>query len=283
MRRLIVICIGLLLQSGCEDPIEIDLPSGKSYLVVEGWITDEPGPYRVKLSQTLPFDSPESNPKLSNARVYINARNNNYFLTEDSGNPGEYLTDSAEFRAVQGENYRLVVEWQDKIIVSATNSFRKAPPIDTISYSFIPSIFVPETFSFTSGYLVTGFVSDPDTKDDYYRWKISKNGIPYDTAEDLILITDRFFNGKRFGFELSSILFQVDDTLSIHQYTIDQSAFDYLKNLNTQAVGLGKSSSTPPSIVRGNLSNLNDSQEVILGYFGMSSVSSAQVVIKKIQ
>jgi len=280
--KLITLFIALLLVA-CEDPISIDLPSGKTYVVVEGWITDKPGPYRIKLSETLPFDSPDTNPKISDAVVYINAKNTNHFLSEDPDHPGEYLTDSATFVGQAGVLYKLVVEWQDKVIVSTTSSFKEAPPIDTLTYTFVENIFVPETFSFTSGYLVTGFVHDPATENDYYRWKITENKIPYDRAEDLILITDRFFNGKRFGFELSSLLFQADDTVTVEQYTIDESAFNYLKNLNTQAIGLGKSNSTPPSQVIGNLKNINDDQEVVLGYFGMSGVSSRQIVIKKNQ
>tara|TARA_R110000744_G_scaffold77289_1_gene152693 strand:+ start:350 stop:1207 length:858 start_codon:yes stop_codon:yes gene_type:complete len=280
---LLFVVLTFFLLQACEDPISIDLPSGSTYLVVEGWITDQPGPYRVRLSQTLPFDSPETNPKISDAKVYITSKGVNYFLTENPETPGEYLTDSAEFVGTPGVNYKLVIEWDDKVIISTENSFKAAPPIDTLTYSFVPNIFVPETLSFTSGYLVTGFVSDPATENDYYRWKVSENGISYDRAEDLILITDRFFNGKKFGFELSSLLFQVDDTVTVSQYTIDAAAFEYLKNLNTQAIGLGKSTSTPPSLVRGNLKYLSDDGGVILGYFGMSSVSSAKVIIKKNQ
>ena len=269
--------------SACEDPISIELPSSRSYIVVEGWITDQPGPYRIKLSQTLPFDSRETNPKISGANISILSRANTYLLTEDANAPGEYLTDSAEFVGAVGMNYRLAIEINDKTIVSDTEPMRPSPPFDTLTYTFVENIFVPETFSFTSGFLVTGFVTDSSTRNDYYRWKVTENGVPYGRAQDLILITDRFFNGQRFGFEVSGILFQEGDTVSIDQYSIDQSAFEYLRNLNTQAIGLGKSTSTPPSTVRGNLRNLEDDTEVILGYFGVSSVSRGEVVIQGVQ
>lgn len=265
---------------GCEDPISIDLPSSRSYLVVEGWITDQPGPYRIKLSQTLPFDSKETNPKISGASVSILSRASSYQLIEDADAPGEYLTDSAELVGMVGMSYRLAIEVNGKTIVSDTKEMRPSPPIDTLTYTFVENVFVPETFSFTSGFLVTGFVTDSSTRNDYYRWKVSENGVSYSRAQDLILITDRFFNGQRFGFEVSGILFQEGDTVTIEQYSIDQSAFEYLRNLNTQAIGLGKSTSTPPSTVRGNLRNLADDSEVILGFFGVSSVSQQGVVIQ---
>jgi len=264
----------------CEDPISIELPQGDPYVVVEGWITNRPGPYRVTLSETLPFNSPESNPSISNARVLIvTNRGSSFELTEDAQNPGEYLTDSVDFVGVPGTSYTLEVRIGEKLIVSTSELLGEAPAIDTIEHTFVEGIFVPETLSFTSGYLITGYVSDPESNGNYYRWQITENGLPYQRAEDMVLITDRFFNGKRFGFELSKILFQLNDTVTIDQYTLNKQSFEFLRNLNIQAIGLGKSSSTPPSVVRGNLQNINDVNEIVLGYFGASGISSSTIVI----
>lgn len=264
----------------CEDPIDIELPSGEPNVVVEGWVTDQPGPYRVKLSKTLPFDSPDTNPRISGAAVSIIVNGSRtYILVEDADHPGEYITDSLELRGAVGSSYRLVVETEDKIITSTSEIMNPSPPFDTLQYSYIQNIFIPETFSFTSGYLVTGFVNDAAERSDYYRWKVIENGLAYDRAEDLILITDRFFNGKRFGFEVSGILFQSSDTVTIQQYSLNENSFDFLRNLNIQAIGLGRSTSTPPSQVRGNLRNINDGDETILGYFGVSSVAEAEVIL----
>lgn len=268
----------------CEDPISIDLPSEESFVVVEGWITDQPGPYRVKLSQTLPFDSDQLSSKISNASVEIvNHRQERFPLAEDPANPGVYLTDSASLRGAVGHSYFLEIQWAGYHITSTFETIREVPEFDTLTYAFLPSVFERETLSFRSGYLISGIVADPDTRNNYYRWKVSKNGELFNKAEDLILITDRFFNGKRFVYELSSILFQVGDTVTVEQYSLNQRAFDFLRNLNIQAVGLGKSSSTPPAIVRGNLTNLNNESEVILGYFGASSISKASTIVQPLQ
>jgi Domain of unknown function (DUF4249) len=46
----------VLLVQACIDPFIIKLSSSESVLVVDGMITDQPGPYTVKLSQTLPVN-----------------------------------------------------------------------------------------------------------------------------------------------------------------------------------------------------------------------------------
>ncbi len=282
-RRFLAILFVSILFS-CEDPISIELPGQENFVVVEGWITNQPGPYRVKLSQTLPFDSESATSKISGASVEIvNHRQERFSLQEDPEAPGEYLTDSATFIGIVGHRYSVQVQWAGKHIVSAAELMREVPEIDTLTYSFVRDVFVPETLSYTSGYLVTGFVVDPDTRNNYYRWKLRQNGVLHGDADDLILITDRFFNGKRFGYELSAVLFQRGDTISIEQFSLNQGAFDFLRNLNIQAIGLGKATSTPPSLVRGNLSNLNDEGEIILGYFGASSTSQASVIIEPLQ
>jgi len=273
--------VATLVLLGCEDPISIDLPAGESFVVVEGWITDQPGPYRIRLSETLPFDSPETNPPVSNAVVSIfTNRGTATVLTEDPGSPGDYLTDSSTFTGIPGISYTLEVRIDEKVIISSSELLKESPIFDTLTSTFVENIFVPETLSFTSGYLVTGFVSDPDTREDYYRWEITENGFVYEKAQNLVLITDRFFNGKTFGFELSSILFHLSDTVTIQQYSLDKQSFEFLRNLNIQAIGLGKSSSTPPSLVRGNLQNIRDTDEIVLGYFGASGVSSATLIIE---
>ena len=282
LKWVIVILVPAILS--CEDPISVDLPSEESFVVVEGWITDQPGPYRVKLSQTLPFGSDQLSSKVSNASVEIvNHRQERFQLSEDPANPGEYLTDSASLIGTVGHSYFLEIRWSGYHITSAFETMREVPEFDTLTFSFLPSVFERETLSFRSGYLISGIVTDPDTRNNYYRWKVSKNGALFNKAEDLILITDRFFNGKRFVYELSSILFQVGDTVAIEQYSLNQRAFDFLRNLNIQAAGLGKSSSTPPALVRGNLTNLNNENEVILGYFGASSISKASTIIESMQ
>ena len=51
MKRVLLLFFGLALMGSCVDRIDITIPkSNTGQLVVDGLITDEPGPYTVKLS-----------------------------------------------------------------------------------------------------------------------------------------------------------------------------------------------------------------------------------------
>ena len=52
MKKSLVLFVGLLLIDSCVDRITIDINEDFAKdLVVDGLITDEPGPYTVKISQ----------------------------------------------------------------------------------------------------------------------------------------------------------------------------------------------------------------------------------------
>jgi hypothetical protein len=68
-------------------------------------------------------------------------------------------------------------------------------------------------------------------------------------------------------------------SLLVKQFSLTESAYRYWENLrknNKEAVDLfGRQ----PAQVKGNVFNVNDSTEVILGYFGVSSVTSKRIVV----
>jgi hypothetical protein len=55
-----------LVVSACVEPIYFEVPPAELQLVVEGMITDSPGPYTVTLSKGLALDSKSS---ITNART----------------------------------------------------------------------------------------------------------------------------------------------------------------------------------------------------------------------
>lgn len=68
-------------------------------------------------------------------------------------------------------------------------------------------------------------------------------------------------------------------SLLIKQYSLTETAYHYWENLrknNKEAVDLfGKQ----PAQVKGNIFNVSDSTEVVLGYFGVSSVTSRRIIV----
>jgi Domain of unknown function (DUF4249) len=113
----------ILLVSGCIDPLVIKLSNSHQSLVVDGMITDEHGPYEVKLTRTVTVeDQLNTIPTVSNAVITI---------FDDLGNeeqlvltkPGVYETKN--FQGVVGRTYHI------KIVV------------DGVTYESLPETMLP--------------------------------------------------------------------------------------------------------------------------------------------
>jgi len=60
----------------------------------------------------------------------------------------------------------------------------------------------------------------------------------------------------------------------VNQQSITKSAYEYWRNINLVANQTGSIFDAPPAAVQGNLYNVNDPTETVLGYFEVSSVDS---------
>jgi hypothetical protein len=101
----------LNLASGCKDLYEPAIDAPAQRLVVEGLITNRPGPYQVKLSLSSTFGEPFRRMSERGASVeIINTRGEIIQLTELE--PGLYFTPE-DFRGETGNIYTLKIETPD--------------------------------------------------------------------------------------------------------------------------------------------------------------------------
>lgn len=107
--RMIVTCC---LLNGCVEPINFDVPQASAQIVIEGKISDRPGPYEVKISGGIDLnaDSAKAEP-ISNARVvlYDNEGNSELF-TETAA--GLYRTGGI-IKGEVGNSYHITLETAD--------------------------------------------------------------------------------------------------------------------------------------------------------------------------
>jgi len=109
MRALIWIL--LLLVMACVDPLNIKLANPQMRLIVDGLITNLPGPYQVKLFNSVELSS--ANRKrfepVTSAQVFIvDDLQHKYLLTEIS--PGIYETNENELTGEIGRSYYLTIK-----------------------------------------------------------------------------------------------------------------------------------------------------------------------------
>lgn len=77
------------------------------------------------------------------------------------------------------------------------------------------------------------------------------------------------------GFPITGALVEVQ------QYSITPNAYDYYKLLGDQAQNTGNLTDTPPAAIIGNIRNINDAKEKVVGYFGAAGVTKTRLFIDK--
>ena len=129
------------LFSKCVEPFEHEIQSYQDILVVEGYITNEPGPYTIDLSRTVPVNSDKVK-KEQDAFVKITDNyGNTEILAETS--PGVYKTAKNGIQGIVGRDYTLHINTADgKKYESAPVTLNPVPGIDSLYLTY------KETFSF---------------------------------------------------------------------------------------------------------------------------------------
>lgn len=281
MRRLWIhiTCILLgALELSCIDQINLDLDTGRSNLVVFGWITNEDKPYEIVISQSIAFSNQSSYPPVTGAEVYVvDQLGNRYDFIEDV-NSGHYFSDPGTFVGAPGNAYQLWFEYNGDTYLSAIETM---PELTTVDDAFINFIADPADFEIDENdqnFFVSAFIDDDPSVDNYYRWKVYVNGQLRNLPEELVLFDDRFTNGNRFKYDAGNVVFTELDKIYFEHLSLSKGAYDFYLDLKEQTSGSTLSPRIQPGIVEGNITNQNDPSQLILGYFGASEVVSVVVV-----
>ncbi len=256
--------------SSCEKVIDIDLKNSEPQIVINGTITDQPGPYTVIISKTGDYYKPSTFPAVAGAEVTI---------SDDAGN-SEILSEVAEgfyqtstIQGLPGRTYSLKVITEGKEY-TATSTMPEAIMIDSLTYEYQPGgSFGPDA---TEGYILHIHFTDPAGIENYCRFKVYKNG---QLAKGYYLYDDKYTNGNSYDyndFEDDAIL-QLNDTAIVELLTLDKSTYDYystLSNVLTEGDTGPPMMMTTPANPNSNLSN------GALGYFGAFTVRRDSIIIQ---
>ncbi len=275
MGRVFKISILLLILTACGD--EIVLPETSELLVVEGWLTDRDSIQQVRLSKTVSFESEITSTGVTGAEVTIKSLQNDFPFIH-SGN-GIYQSVSP-FSGVSGRLYWIEIELDGELITSERERMRSVPALDSIYYDFFerPSEENPQIEEII--YYPIGYFSDQLEEQNFYRWRFKKNDILFNQPEDIFIQEDRFFNGlDSIKNEFTGFEYKLNDTIYMEVQEISFEAYNYLRLLRLQTTSLGTRNGTTPSVVRGNLTNTSNPGNLILGYFGVVSMTSDTTII----
>lgn len=271
MKKWLTILVLFLI--GCVDPVSLDLPTSEPKLVVFGWVTNEIKPYEVSLSLTNNFSDISDYTSVTGAEVYVldNLDQRHDFIEQDD--TGKYYSDPNDFIGVIGNAYTLhVITAKQEHYVTLSEPLLGVPPLASASISFLndPDIF--EIADDEDNYFATGFVQDEVELSNFYRWKIYVDGKLKNRPTEITLFDDNFSNGNTFRFDASNVLFKKNQLVQIEHYSLTIAAYEFYSSIKRQTENDQLEPRPIPAIIKGNVYNLNDSNELVLGYFGASEV-----------
>ncbi|MEQ9286503.1 MAG: DUF4249 domain-containing protein [Cyclobacteriaceae bacterium] len=258
---------------GCEEPIDLVLPEGQPRVVISGWVTTDKRAYTVSVTRTVGFNDHTTDPGVTGAEVYVLDRSSRRYDFSESAKRGIYLSDPDQFTGVPGEAYQLYVNLPDGAeYVSNREILHSVPNLDTVFFdtSFDPTL--PITDPDAKVYFVKGSIADIPNVKNFYRWKMYINDTLKDKPEELVIFDDKFTDGNTFEAKVTDILLKNGDQLKLEQWSLTEGAFDFYSLLVSQISSDQIGPSTPPSAVTGNMRNINDPDDIVLGYFGASEV-----------
>jgi hypothetical protein len=288
------------------------MTDSKQKLVVEGIIVDNCEEQVVKVSYTSSTERAKFI-GVENCEVQVVDQNNtSYNFERKSGSPGTYIGSIPENILVKDNKFRLTVKTPDgKTYISSYEEMLPCPPVNNVYYlierretetpgEFIDGLqfyidfnaseyygrfyrwIIEESFEYHSTWTI-GQYYDPDNvfNDDRYLFVCYKteelNGINLLSTEGL---TQNKYNKAKLHFvddHSQRLLFNY--SILVKQRSISKQAYLYfndLKKNNQETDGLF---TKQPAMPKGNIFNENDSTEVILGYFSVSSETTKRILI----
>ena len=258
MRYLFISILFLTLLISCEKVVILDLKNATAGVVVQGNITNQPGPYIIHLNSTVNYYDPNVFPAITGASVSISDNaGNTEILTEPT--PGNYQTNL--LLGTIGRTYTLKVNVSGK---------------EYLSYSTMPNNVVIDTVIFTQSknntYRVTCIFTDPAGISNYYSLKLKSNDTTAIGNKNLRILSDKLTDGQQMSMTYRSNLL-LNDTVVINLQSIDKESYDFYNTLSNAQGEINPFLSSPPANPLSNISNGG------LGYFSAYSITSKTVVV----
>ncbi len=224
------ILIGLFTLSACTKVITLHLPPAAPAYVIEGNITDEPGPYTVQITQTTGFYSGNDFTGVAGAIVQVSDTTGYAETLVDKGN-GLYVTQ--HLQGVQGMRYSLhVAIGKDTFTAVSTMPYRIN----------LDSIYVAPVYNSGKTILaiVPSFLNPPAPGVAYYFFNQTING---NLDKTLYYWNSKYSSGLQNTFNLernsADSTLHTGDSVQIEMQCIDEQMYNYWSGMDQSASGGG--------------------------------------------
>lgn len=261
MKNKFFIIVAFCILASCQKVIDLKVNNAPKQYVIEGNVTDGPGPYTVTISQTSPFNVSYTFQGVGGAAVTIKDDAGNSEVLKEVGT-GVYQTTG--LAGMEGRTYELNINGGGKTFTSTS----------TMPYRVnFDSLYVRElvNFSKTVKAAVPVF-TDPKGQGNSYRFNQYINGR---LDKELYYQNDDFTDGLTNTFALlqpdPDSTLHVGDKVEVDMQCIDQPVYKYWFSLDQSSNGDGSAIPSNP---------VTNIQGGALGYFSAHTTQRRSLIVK---
>jgi len=291
----------------CKKPyIPPVIAAQNNYLVVEGVInTNGNDTTHIKLSRTVNLgESVTNNPETGATVTVENDQKIGNVLTEET--PGNYVLAPSNFDA--SHKYRINIKTADnKQYVSDFVDVNITPPIDSIGFTVK-----------NNNLQIYANTHDPNNNTHYYRWDYTETWIfnaeyvseyvstgtamvqrdssnrintcwQNNVSSTIVLSSsaklsqDVIYQAPITSIESTSEKIEKKYSILLYQYALTADAYLFWQNLKKNTEQLGSIFDAQPSQISGNIHNVANAAEPVIGYISACAVQTKRVYISKDQ
>jgi hypothetical protein len=301
----------LVLLTGCVTPYDAEIPEIPAGIVVQGFITNEPGPYTVKLTRPTNYTLKGLNFAVQNAVVYItDDQGKRENLVERKGT-GDYLTQT--LRGQTGRTYQLHIEADGKKYQSKPEMVRPVSKMERVYHESYRTVDPLTRKDVLGGWRVYIDTTDPVESGNYYRW----SSVHYKQAQfcgavrdrlgnplyglsccspscwDIVRCTgpncinianDALINGKKIAMQkVADVPVGCLDRyyLEIEQQSLSRDGYLFWNTVKRMILNTGGVFDVTPSAIPGNITCLTNPDEEVFGFFGAVGVERVGYVVDR--
>jgi hypothetical protein len=310
MKKILTLIFLSLIISSCTEPYGIQTNTFEDALVIEATITNELKKQEIKISRTFTFE--ESKPKFeSNAIVYLTDDLGNIFNFNEEN--GKYISEF-EFEAIPNRRYKLYIITSNGKQYTSTTEILKEPSsqleinsnknniygvegVEIIANSFDPTgnskyyrFEYEETYKIKSPKWTTNKLNITYNHNNYEvtTWLTQKDydsSTCYNTVssnEILLVNTSGLNDDKVADFSIRFLpqnnhIIAYRYSILVKQYVQNLEAHTFYKTLKDFSSDGSILSPNQPGFIEGNINNISNKSEKVIGFFDVSSVSEKRI------
>jgi hypothetical protein len=301
MKRIFYPIILIALLMSCRKPYNPPaISSSGSYLVVEG-VINATGVTTIQLSRTVNISSSTTENPVTGAALTVESNQGDiYPLTETAS--GSYQ--SASLILNTALQYHIRIKTPDnKQYLSSFEPVKITPPVDSVGYIIQ-----------AGGLQIYVNSHDPNNNTHYYRWTYSEAWQFHAKYQSMVISNDTTIVARTpaqmiyscFGSDSAStillgssarlsqdVIYQSPITfvpstsekietkysILVSEYALTGDAYNFWTNLKKNTEQLGSIFDPQPSNINGNIANVADATEPVIGYISVSTVQSKRIFI----